>query len=159
MENAFQIDHLDVDRLLAEWRWLCSDAVRLVARNDFGDLFLQNAAGRVQWLDVAGGKLTEVADSVSHFRQLLRDSENREKWLAETDARMAAERGLKPSVNQCIGFATPLIFAESGYADNAYVADLYDHVGFLGDLHRQVSALPDGAKVKLRVSSTNKQDK
>lgn len=157
MENAFHVDHLNVDRLLVDWRWLCPQPVTLVARSVFGDLFLCTQEGKVLWLDVALGKLTEVAESVSEFRELLESADTREKWFAESDAKAAAENGLKPDSNQCIGYATPLIFAESGYAGNAYVADLYDHIGFLGDLHKQISTLPEGAKVELRVSSMIKE--
>ncbi len=45
----------------------------------------------------------------------------------------------------------PLIFAESGSPDTPYVADLYENISFLGDLNRQISSLPDGAKVRIRV--------
>ena len=31
----FGVDHLDVERLLAEWRWLCSKPTTLIARNAF----------------------------------------------------------------------------------------------------------------------------
>jgi hypothetical protein len=31
----FGVDHLDVERLLAEWRWLCSKPTTLIARNGF----------------------------------------------------------------------------------------------------------------------------
>ena len=51
-----------------------------------------------------------------------------------------------------IHFIVPLIFAEGGSLETAYLADIYDHVGFLGDLHRQITTMPDGAKVRLRVS-------
>jgi len=40
------------------------------------------------------------------------------------------------------------MFAESGAPNNAYLADLYEQVSFLGDLHRQISKLPDGTKVR-----------
>lgn len=48
-------------------------------------------------------------------------------------------------------FSVPLVFAESGSPDTPYVADLYEHISFLGDLNRQISSLPDGAKVRIRV--------
>ena len=159
MEAAFQVDHLDIDRLLADWRWLCPQTVTLVARSVFGDLFLRNSEGKVLRLDVTFAKLTEVADSVPQFHGLLQNADTREEWFAESDAKIAAENCLKPNPNQCIGYATPLIFAESGYAGNAYLADLYDYIGFMGDVHKQVSTMADGAKVKLRVGSTNKNDR
>jgi hypothetical protein len=38
MENWFGVDYLDVERLLAEWRWLCSKPMTLIARNAYADL-------------------------------------------------------------------------------------------------------------------------
>jgi hypothetical protein len=76
----------------------------------------------------------------------------REQWFAEEDEEAAAARGLKPNTTQCIGFSVPLVFAESGSPDSPYVADLYEHISFLGDLNQQISGLPDGAKVRLVVA-------
>jgi hypothetical protein len=33
-----------------------------------------------------------------------------------------------------------------------YVADLYEYVSFLGNIHHQMANLPDGSKVRLRVT-------
>jgi hypothetical protein len=151
MEPWFRVDHLEVERLLSEWRWLCPQPMALVARTAFGDLFLRDDAGAVFWLNVAVGKLTKVSDSEAHFREMAETSQKRGEWFAETDVQAAAKRGLKPNPSQCIGFSVPLVFAESGSPDTAYVADLYEYVSFLGDLNRQISTLPDGSKVQLRV--------
>ncbi len=61
------------------------------------------------------------------------------------------ERGLNPNQDQCVAFKTPIIFAEAGTPNNAYVGSLYEQVSFLGDLHRQISELPDGSKVQFRI--------
>lgn len=53
---------------------------------------------------------------------------------------------------QCIGFGVPAVFAEGGTPETAYIADIYEHVSFLGDLHGQIAELPDGSKVSLRVN-------
>jgi hypothetical protein len=152
MEPWFLVDHLEVERLLSEWRWLCPQRMALVARTAFGDLFLRNDAGAVFWLDVAVGKLTKVSDSEAHFRAMAETSQKRGEWFAETDAQAAAKRGLEANPSQCVGFKVPLVFAESGSPDTAYVADLYEYVSFLGDLHRQISNLPDGSKIRLQVT-------
>jgi hypothetical protein len=150
VDNALHVDHLNVDRLLAEWRWLYSEPLALEARNAFGDLFLSTPDGRIFWLQVDIGNISEIAVSKSHLLDLLKLDENRETWLAEKDAIAFAERGIWPNETQCIGFKTPLIFAESDNCpDNAYVADLYEQVSFLGDLNKQLVAYPDGTKVKL----------
>jgi len=52
-----------------------------------------------------------------------------------------------------IGFSVPLTFAESGSPD-PFVADLYEHISFLGDLNRQISSLPDGQRFGLREALT-----
>jgi hypothetical protein len=56
---------------------------------------------------------------------------------------------LIPGPYQYIGFSVPLVFAQSGSPDTAYVTGIYDQIGFLGDLHNQIATMPDGAKIKL----------
>ena len=135
--------------MLLNWRWLCPQKVTLINRNAYGDLFLRDEAGRVFWLDVAIGRLSQIADSETRFLALCENADNRKEWFAESDARNAVEHGLIPGPSQCIGFSVPLVFAESASGNEAYIADIYDHVGFLGDLHKQIATMPDGAKVEL----------
>jgi len=150
IENWFGVDHLDVERLLAEWRWLCPKPMALIARNAFADLFLRDESGEIYHLDAAVGKLAKVADSEVQFRELAATPEKRNEWLAEVDEQAAAARRLNPNATQCIGFSVPLVFAQGGSPSNTpYVVDLYEHVSFLGDLHRQISEVPDGGKVRL----------
>ena len=85
---------------------------------------------------------------MSEFDALKDTPEKLEEWFAETDARDAAQQGLVPSSMQCIAFDIQIVFAESVNA-SPYPADIYEHLGFLGDLHRQLSNHPDGSKVKL----------
>jgi hypothetical protein len=151
MDNWFAVDHLDVERLLADWRWLCPERVSLIAKSAFGDLFLLNETEQVLRLDVAVGTLTKVSDSENQFRELAGSRDKRQEWFAEAEEQAAASRGLKPNAYQCIGFSVPLVFAESGSPDTPYVADLYEHVSFLGDLNQQISTLPEGTRVHLKV--------
>jgi hypothetical protein len=152
MERPFDIDELDLTRLLEQWRWLCAESVTLLARNGFGDLFFRTVGGSVLCLNVAKGTLAEVAESESNFEDSLQNPAKRELLFAERQLRAFAERGLKPNNLQCISFKIPVVFAESAnVSDNAYVADLYEQVSFLGDLHRQIANAPDGAKVRLKV--------
>ncbi len=154
MGRVFEVGQLDVNRLLEQWRWLCGQSVTLVARNGFGDLFLRTEDGTVLRLDVGDGSLAQVAESEACFTESLKQSGKRELWFAERQLEGFAERGLRPNDLQCIGFKVPVVFAESANApNNAYVADLYEQVSFLGDLHRQIADSPDGAKVRLNVGS------
>jgi hypothetical protein len=152
MGEVFDIGQLDVRRLLEQWRWLCGESVTLVARNGFGDLFLRTIEGKIKCLNVGSGTFAQVAESEADFKDSLNDATQREILLAEQRLENLAERGMRPNNFQCIGFKMPVVFAESAnFPDNAYVADLYEQVSFLGDLHRQITGTPNGAKVRLSV--------
>lgn len=146
VEAGFPVNHLDLECLLENWRWLCPASMRLIARNAFGDLFLCDELGQIHCLDVSGGKIDKVTDSEEQFRACLQVNEFREEWLAEADEQTAALRGLVPNADQCIAFAIPAVFKE---ACNPYIIDLYECVSFLGDLHQQLLGLPNGAQVRL----------
>jgi len=146
---SFDIQHLDPNQLLEKWHWLCTEPVTLIARNGFGDLFLRTVEGKVMRLDVGDGTLAEVAESESSFKDSLKQPAKRELWFAEQQMEAFAARGLELNNMQCIGFKTPVVFAESANVpNNAYVADLYEQVSFLGDLHRQIADIPNGGKVR-----------
>ena len=153
MDDFPQSESFDSDRLLRTWRWLCPQQVDVIDRNLFGDLFLRESNGKVLLLDVRTGTLSTIADSEVLFRQLSSNPEFREDWFRERETSSTAERGLRPGINQCIRFSIPAVFAEGGSLDLAYVADLYEHVGFLGDLHEQIAKYPDGTKIKLVVKN------
>jgi len=150
--NAFPVESLDANRLLADWRWLCPKPMSLVARNVFGELFLADERGIVFWLNVTTGTLTQIANSQADFHRIAALQENRKDWFVEFEAAAYAERGLQPSASQCIGFSVPAVFAEGGTPDTAYLAGLYEYVSFLGDLHRQLATVPVGGKVQLQIT-------
>jgi hypothetical protein len=151
VEAWFQVDELEVERLLSDWRWLCPSSATLLARNVFGELFLRDSTGAVLWLNTTTGKLSKVADSDEQFLQMAETLEKRREWFVEHQERTYAQLGLIPSSSQCIGFGVPAVFAEGGTPATAYLADIYEYVSFLGDLHRQIATAPDGSKVQLRV--------
>jgi hypothetical protein len=70
MAHLWPVDDLDVERLLADWRWLCPQKLALIDRNAFGDLFLRDEEGRVFRLNVAVGSLSLIANY--HYRPALR---------------------------------------------------------------------------------------
>ena len=68
------VDHLDRDRLLDDWRWLIGSAKRLVLVSAIGDAFLQDTDdGAIHLLDTAAGSCAVVARDAGEFRSLLED--------------------------------------------------------------------------------------
>jgi hypothetical protein len=150
--KIFDVTQLSVRRLLESWRWLCPGEMRLVARNFYGDLFLTDDTGQVCRLDLASGRMILVSDSVTLFESERDSVEKREEWFHESEMNDARGLGFDPNDEQCIGFKVPVMFAESyKHPNNAYIADLYEYVSFSGDVHQQISHLPDGTKATLRV--------
>lgn len=153
MKNWFQVQHLDVERLLAQWRWLCSGPKKLVARSAFGHMFLADESGLIWWLDVDVGELTKIAGSELDFRNLLANPAKRDEWFGDTDEQAAASNGLIPNEGQCIGFEIPLVFKQAS-PSKPYLIDIYENVSFLGDLNKQIANVPDGGKVNLALGAT-----
>src|SRR5579864_5244708 len=100
MEQWFRVDNLGIERLLSEWRWLCPHRMALVARTEFGDLFLRDDSGAVFWLNTAVGRLTKVSSSEAQFREMSETTEKRREWFAEPDVKAFASRGLIPNASQ-----------------------------------------------------------
>jgi hypothetical protein len=152
MYPCFDVEGLSPRILLHDWQWLVSREFRLLAVNAFGDLFLEDAQGAVHRLDVAGGTISVVASSSIEFRGAAGDAIQKAEWFLEDHAERAEQRGYKPVKGQCVGAKTPWIFKESAdVKDNIYVADLYEYVSFMGDIHRQARDAREGGQIRLRV--------
>lgn len=152
LNAAFDIEGLDIDRLLASWRWLIPNPMRLIARNAFGDLFLADSDGSIHWLDTAEGSLKKAAESETDFQADLKLSDRQELYLAVEDTRLAASNGFVPKGDDCIAFDVPLAGTiNAAQKRKAYILDLYKHHAFLGDFHHQIAAIPDGTSVQLKV--------
>jgi hypothetical protein len=152
MYPCFDIDGISAERLLLEWKWLVFGEVSLLAVNPFGDLFLQDTHGRVHRLDVTSGTISVVATSTSEFREAARDSGKKRDWFLDELAEQAKRKGCNPGKGQCVGGKIPFVFAQSANApDNLYVADIYEYVSLMGDLHGQMKNVPDGGQVRIRI--------
>jgi hypothetical protein len=151
MYPCFDIGGIPVERLLDEWEWLVNGKFGLLAVNAFGGLFLEDTQGTVHRLDVTGGTMSMIASSSEEFTKAA-SSGKAGKWLLDDLLAQAEQRGLHPHKGQCIGYKIPLVFKESASAaDNTYVADLYEYVAFMGDLHGQIRDVADRGQVRMRV--------
>jgi hypothetical protein len=114
----------------------------------WGDVFLRKG-GSVSWLNTGTGELSEVASSDDAFRDAL-SSGQVDDWFMPALVAALYRAGKRPGEGQCFSYTIFPIFAEGRYdADNIWVAPTKEHFGLSGDLHRQISALPDGGKVQM----------
>ncbi len=125
---------------------------RLVAVSAFGDLFLRDCEGAVHRLDITGGTISAIANSEQAFRFAADDPSKKKEWFLIDEAEWAERKGYNPGRGQCVGSKIPWIFKESArMPDNLYVADLYEYVSFMGDLHSQINDVPDGGQVRIKL--------
>src|ERR1051326_799256 len=152
MYPCFDISEISSERLLHEWKWLGPGECKIVAVNPFGDLFLEDDKGRVHWLDVTAGTMSALALLASQFQEASKGTASRKRWFLEELAERAEQKRFRPGRGQCVGYRIPSVFKESSNAvENMYVADLYEYVSFMGDIHRQIRDVPDGGNVRIRI--------
>ena len=152
MYPYFDVEGISIEQLLQEWRWLVQGKFNLLAVNPFGDLFLEDENGCVNRLDVTRATFSAIASSEKDFAKAAREPEGRKDWLLESLALQAAQRDCSPGKGQCVGYKISAVFKESvEAADNMYVANLYEFVSFMGDLHGQMKDVPDGGKVRIKI--------
>ena len=158
MYPYFDISGVSTERLLHEWKWLVLGDCNVVAVSPVGDLFLEDGESRVHWLDVARGTISAIASSALEFREMTKNDANRNRWFMEELAAVAQRKGFRPGKGQCLAYKIPIVFKESTTApENMYVADLYEYVSFMGDIHRQISDVPDGGKVRIKIEPDPKR--
>ena len=141
-------DGLRADDLLSNWRWLIGDGpIELLAVAAIGNLFLKGPSGRVYLLEIEDGDCQCIADSADRFRELLGERHNRTAWLQTFLVRELRNlgRGLEPG--QCYALKVPAVLCGERGIEKVEVTDLRVHVSMLGQIHRQVRALPPGSTI------------
>src|SRR4051794_646368 len=146
---------ISLERLLFDWRWLLRGEHTLLDINDFGDLFLRAADGSVLMLDLQSGSANSVSCSVAEFEEVRQVPANRRAWYFEDLSSVLRKRGFRLTEGKVFGYKTPTCFKESSERrDNIYVADLYEYVSFMGSIHKQMSEISEGEKVRLIVQKS-----
>jgi hypothetical protein len=145
MDVALAGSNIDQEKLLASWRWLVENAEAILVTK-LGDVFLKTR-GSFYLLEVNGGKLEKVADSVEELDRLLESDPD--QYLSASLVERFRSAGLGLGAGQCIGFKIPTVLSGEFSVDNAYAADPYDYLGALGDIHLQIKNFPNGTKVRL----------
>jgi hypothetical protein len=144
---TIDVNGLDCDRLLSDWRWLVPDTLAPFALTMFGDWFFEDCAGRVFFLDTVSAQLSHIAPSRAAFFVEREKPENLDQWFMADLAMLCWERGLRPGEGQCLSFKLPPVLSGPLEVDNVEVCDLMVHECILGQIHRGVKDLPEGTVI------------
>jgi hypothetical protein len=139
-----------VTALRTSWEWRLGEAWSPLLFSIFGDVFLQTQKG-VHWLNTGTGDLSEIAEDEDTFRAAL-GGEDADDWFLPSLVEALHQSGKRPRVGECFTYAIYPVFAEGKYeAENFTVVAAREHFTFSGDLHRQLSGIADGDKVRLKI--------
>ncbi len=138
-----------VQELNVSWGWLIAEPFKPVLFSSMGDVFIEKDSGGVWWLNTGVGQLTQVADSVPAFQDLL-STDIVNDWFLPGLIDELHRAGKVPEPGECFTFALMPVFMEGKYeVSNLNPVPARDHFATTGDVIRQIQGLPDGAEVRI----------
>lgn len=145
---------LGVEDLLKEWRWLVPATMSPLWLSAFGDLAFMGQDKRVFLLDILEGSFGLIAPSELAMTELLESEEMRNRCLSADWFETCNSRGLYLGPGQCYGWkVAPILGGEFSFS-NIQVFDVLVYETIMGQLHRQLKALPEGyviSEFRLRI--------
>jgi hypothetical protein len=141
-----------IEQLSESWAWLLKTPFRPVLFSSLGDMFFARDDGAVWWLNTGAGELTRVADSIDDFREKL-GTELADDWFLPHLVEQLHAAGKIPEPGECYTYVTLPIFQEGRYVvENLNPVPASEHFSLSGEVHRQIAALPESAKLKITVT-------
>ena len=138
------------ESVLSDWVWLVGDQKLPILLTSSGDAFLQDPDdGSVHFLDTGAAHLEKVADSIEEFQNLLNDKAFVVNYMAVEMVGDLIQAGQVLEKEQIYSLIKPLVLGGEYTHENLEVADIEVHFSTLGQIHRKVKDLPDGASVNL----------
>ena len=144
-------DDSAVQQLAESWGWLLREPFVPVLFSVLGDVFFELDSGGVWWLNTGTAEVTQVANTVTEFRELLGTDLSAE-WFMPGLVVQLHRAGKVAGEGQCYTYAILPDFAEGKYeVENLNPVSMREHFALTGHVLREIRSLPSGAKVKLNV--------
>ncbi|MDX8469585.1 DUF1851 domain-containing protein [Mesorhizobium sp. VK23B] len=152
-EIAFQLEP-DVAQAAAKaWSWLLPEPWNPVVCSMVGGVFIERPNNGVHWLDTGTGLVEQVAHNRAEFEEMIRLRPDLvDEWFLPPLVKRLRAADKKPKAGECYGFTILPVFAEGKFdIDNMFVIPVSEQFIGIADIHRQLSKLPDGSMVQLKV--------
>jgi hypothetical protein len=137
----------------AAWGWAGLRPEMVVGENDFGNLIIKDIEGRYWRLCPEDLSCQIIADSREQLDRLSTDQDFLRDWYvaAWVEAARSKLGPLRPGYQYYLVTPAPL----GGAYDSANMQQLSlrELVSLSGDLAQQIDGLPDGSKVRIKVTS------
>jgi hypothetical protein len=148
MRADIPIDDLSATELLEDWAWLLPKPHKLVALNNFGDMFLRNEAGEIYFFESCYRTSSEQVGGIQRRISATERGQGKSREVVLAGLLTELERaGMKIASGQCFGFKKPPSLGGEIELSNIEVSPLYPYVSLMGQIHQQMNKLPPGAKI------------
>jgi hypothetical protein len=138
---AIEYHRVEREGLLDDWDWLVpSDHTPLMV-GAFGDWIFGAPDGSIWWLDLLKGEYQRVARNSDEFSRLKKNPKKLDLWFSAGWVTIAAEHGLIPKIDECLGWKTPPVLGAKFSVENIGIFSLMVYVSLQGQLHRQLRGL------------------
>lgn len=155
---AIKIDHLPLESMLSDWRWLVPPEFTPVLMTAFGDVFLCDVSGAVHFLDSKSGTFEKVADSQGAFERLCEAPMHQRSWFSDFLLAELRKTHGELAIGECYSCKTPLSLGGTLEVDNFERMDLAVHLSILGQIHQQTKNLPPGVTINsVRIEEHSKE--
>jgi hypothetical protein len=148
VELIRQFPHERMLQALDGWRWLPGLAgLRPWFASPFGDLFLQDDAGAVWYLDLIEGSVARTWDDAEACWADVRAEDGMDRYLLAALVEAADEKGVVAGEAEVLYFKIPPLLGGPMTADDVQTIDFVVGVDLAGQLHEQVKDLPPGTQI------------
>jgi hypothetical protein len=135
------------------WQWLIPGTWAPFLCSMIGGIFLEDATG-VYWLESGTGLVERVARDRAEFDEIAKsDRQKIDEWFLPPLIERLHQAGKRPGDGQCYSFITLPIF-EGGLFEtgNMTIVPASEVLVGLAAIHEQLSQLPDGTTLEIKVS-------
>ncbi|WP_269532842.1 T6SS immunity protein Tdi1 domain-containing protein [Chitinimonas sp. BJYL2] len=140
-----------IEAINESWGWIGIEAEEIVGENDFGNLLIRDKNGKYWRLCPEDAYCEVVAQDRRELDAISANQEFLADWYMSNLVSQAKEKlgPLLPGRKYHLAIPSPLGGAYS--AENMRAVPQIEQIRFSGDIARQISTLPDGCQIELKV--------
>ena len=140
-----------LSQLRSAWSWCLPKHFEVLLVTAFGDVFFEVVDEGIYWLNTGTAEVEPIAADRGEFKAKL-EGEEGEEWLLPDLVQELQSEGKVCGPGECYTYAILPIFAEGKFETwNFKPVAVAEHFGVTADIHRQISELPDGARLEISI--------
>lgn len=134
------------------WGWIGIKPEEIIGQNDFGNLIIRDVLGKYWRLCPEDLYCNVVAENQEQLDSLYKNQEFLIDWYMSSLASEAKEKYGILEEGRKYHLAVPGVLGGEYEISNICTIVQIEQIRFSGDLAYQIAELPDGAKIKLKIT-------